>query len=55
MARDFLAIPMSVATSYDAFKAEPIKADARVLAFGRDLRDALMCIRTWASMRKNLG
>ncbi|GFZ11594.1 hypothetical protein Acr_22g0009920 [Actinidia rufa] len=48
MARDFLAIPMSVATSYDAFKAEPIKADTRLLAFGRDLRDALMCTRTWA-------
>ncbi|XP_058210257.1 zinc finger BED domain-containing protein RICESLEEPER 1-like [Rhododendron vialii] len=47
MARDFLAIPMSVATSDEAFSTTPREVETRIMASGPALRNALMCTRTW--------
>ncbi|KAI8561920.1 hypothetical protein RHMOL_Rhmol04G0379600 [Rhododendron molle] len=47
MARDFLAIPMSVATSDEAFSTIPREVETRIMASGPALRNALMCTRTW--------
>ncbi|KAH7843434.1 hypothetical protein Vadar_016633 [Vaccinium darrowii] len=47
MAHDFLAIPMSVATSDEAFSTIPRVVEPRIMASGPPLREALMCTRTW--------
>lgn len=49
MARDFLAIPVSVATSFKAFYTEPRPADGRVVCLKPELMNALVCIRSWYS------
>ncbi|CAL5415237.1 unnamed protein product [Camellia sinensis] len=51
MARDFLAIPMSVATSYDAYYTERRETDPHVILSGPGLRNALMCTRSSAGRR----
>ncbi|XP_074282193.1 zinc finger BED domain-containing protein RICESLEEPER 2-like [Silene latifolia] len=47
MARDILGVPISVATSYEAYYAEPREADKTVLSLGPELMNALMCTRSW--------
>ncbi|KAL2893353.1 Zinc finger BED domain-containing protein RICESLEEPER 2 [Bienertia sinuspersici] len=47
MARDFLAIPMSVATSYDAYYTEPRVADCTLYSLKPVLANALKCTRSW--------
>ncbi|KAL2893351.1 Zinc finger BED domain-containing protein RICESLEEPER 2 [Bienertia sinuspersici] len=47
MARDFLAIPMSVATSYDAYYTEPRVADCKLSSLKPVLANALKCTRSW--------
>ncbi|KAL9237309.1 hypothetical protein vseg_011876 [Gypsophila vaccaria] len=47
MARDFLAVPLSVATSYDAYYTEPRPADTTVVSLKPELMNALMCTRSW--------
>ncbi|KAK9288630.1 hypothetical protein L1049_017090 [Liquidambar formosana] len=47
MARDFLAIPISLATSFDAFYTEQREADKRVISLRPALMNALMCTRSW--------
>ncbi|KAK2976071.1 hypothetical protein RJ640_024799 [Escallonia rubra] len=47
MARVFLAIPLSVATSYEAYYTEQRPADREVVSCGMDLMNALMCTRSW--------
>ncbi|KNA07717.1 hypothetical protein SOVF_169320 [Spinacia oleracea] len=47
MARDFLAIPMSVATSYDAYYTEQREPDSTLLSLKPGLMNALKCTRSW--------
>ena len=47
VARDLLAIPISVATSYDAYDTTARKVDWNIISAGRDLMGALMCTRSW--------
>ncbi|XP_061993370.1 zinc finger BED domain-containing protein DAYSLEEPER-like [Rosa rugosa] len=47
MARDFLSIPISLATSYDAFYTEPRPVDEHMIRLKPDLANALMCTRSW--------
>ncbi|XP_022897195.1 zinc finger BED domain-containing protein RICESLEEPER 1-like [Olea europaea var. sylvestris] len=48
MARDFLAIPISVATSHDAYYyLENRPPDLRVITSGAEMMNALMCCRSW--------
>nr|XP_011462908.1 PREDICTED: zinc finger BED domain-containing protein RICESLEEPER 2-like [Fragaria vesca subsp. vesca] len=47
MARDFLSIPISLATSYDAFYTEPRPVDEHMVRLKPDLANALMCTRSW--------
>ncbi|KAL2893356.1 Zinc finger BED domain-containing protein RICESLEEPER 2 [Bienertia sinuspersici] len=47
MARDFLAIPVSVATSYDAYYTEPRVADCTLYSLKPVLANALKCTRSW--------
>lgn len=49
MARDFLAIPVSVASSFEAFYTEARPADARVVCLKPELMNALVCSRSWYS------
>ncbi|CAL5346802.1 unnamed protein product [Camellia sinensis] len=48
MARDRLAIPVSIANSYEAFCTEPREADERIISSGSgpDMMNALMCTRS---------
>ncbi|PRQ39543.1 putative HAT dimerization domain, ribonuclease H-like domain, hAT-like transposase, RNase-H [Rosa chinensis] len=48
MARDFLAIPVSLATSYEAFYSKPRPADESLVCLKPDLMNALMCTRSWS-------
>ncbi|CAI9766885.1 unnamed protein product [Fraxinus pennsylvanica] len=48
MARDFLAIPISVATSNDAYYyMENRPPDLRVITSGAEMMNAVMCCRSW--------
>ncbi|XP_056682603.1 zinc finger BED domain-containing protein DAYSLEEPER isoform X2 [Spinacia oleracea] len=47
MARDFLAIPLSVATGSDAYYTEPREADWTLLSLKPELMNALKCTRSW--------
>ncbi|KAK3025357.1 hypothetical protein RJ639_043866 [Escallonia herrerae] len=48
IARDLLAIPLSVATSFDAYYYTDFrKANGDVVCLGPDLANALMCTRSW--------
>ncbi|XP_021837123.2 zinc finger BED domain-containing protein RICESLEEPER 2-like [Spinacia oleracea] len=47
MARDFLAIPLSVATGSDAYYTERREADWRLLSLKPELMNALKCTRSW--------
>lgn len=47
MARDFFAIPISVATCYDAYYTEPREADRTLLSLKPELMNAFMCTRSW--------
>lgn len=47
MARDVLAIPMSLATSYDAFYTEPRPVDERLTSLNLKLANYLVCTRSW--------
>ncbi|KAL2920684.1 Zinc finger BED domain-containing protein RICESLEEPER 2 [Bienertia sinuspersici] len=47
MARDFLAIPMSVASSDGAYYTEPREVDWTVMSLKPKLMNALMCTRSW--------
>ncbi|PSR85196.1 Zinc finger BED domain-containing protein [Actinidia chinensis var. chinensis] len=47
MARDLLAIPISVVTADDAYYTEERKVDPRLISSGQDLINALMCTRSW--------
>ncbi|XP_061991919.1 zinc finger BED domain-containing protein RICESLEEPER 2-like [Rosa rugosa] len=49
MARDFLAIPVSVASSYEAFYTEARPADEHVVCLKPELMNALVCSRSWYS------
>ncbi|KAK9934045.1 hypothetical protein M0R45_021206 [Rubus argutus] len=49
MARDFLGIPVSLATSYDAFYTEPRPVDEHMIRLKPNLANALMCTRSWCS------
>ncbi|CAN6551187.1 unnamed protein product [Malus baccata var. baccata] len=51
MARDLLAIPVSVATSFEAFYTEPRPVDERVAFLKPDFLNALMCTRSWYAGR----
>lgn len=48
MARDFLAIPVSLAASYEAFYTKPRPADESLVCLKPDLMNALMCTRSWS-------
>lgn len=48
MARDVLAIPMSLATSYDAFYTEPRPVDESLTNLDSEFANALACTRSWA-------
>ncbi|XP_027114371.1 zinc finger BED domain-containing protein RICESLEEPER 1 [Coffea arabica] len=47
MARDLLAIPFSVLTSYDAYYTEERFIDKRLLSSRGALMNSLMCTRSW--------
>lgn len=48
MARDFLAVPVSLATSYEAsFYTEPRPVNEHIIRLKPDLGNALMCTRSW--------
>jgi len=47
MARDFLAIPLSVASSCEAYYSEPRQAERTVVSVKSELMNALMCTRSW--------
>jgi hypothetical protein len=47
VARDLLAIPISVVTSYDAYLTTAREVDLGLLSSGRDIMGALMCTRSW--------
>ncbi|XP_059631996.1 zinc finger BED domain-containing protein RICESLEEPER 1-like [Cornus florida] len=47
MAREILAIPVSIATSYDAYYTEYREADLPVFGTEPDLRNAVVCTRNW--------
>uniref|UniRef100_A0A5B7BMW0 Putative zinc finger BED domain-containing protein RICESLEEPER 2-like n=1 Tax=Davidia involucrata TaxID=16924 RepID=A0A5B7BMW0_DAVIN len=47
MARDFLAIPISLATSFEAYYTTQRQAEERVISLGRDITNALMCTQSW--------
>uniref|UniRef100_A0A803M0C4 RING-type domain-containing protein n=1 Tax=Chenopodium quinoa TaxID=63459 RepID=A0A803M0C4_CHEQI len=47
MAHDFLAIPMSVATSYDAYYTEQRGVERTLLSLKPKLVNALKCTRSW--------
>lgn len=47
MARNLLGIPLSVATSYEAFYTEPREADERIIRSGPKMMNALMCTKSW--------
>ncbi|CAA2990914.1 zinc finger BED domain-containing RICESLEEPER 1-like [Olea europaea subsp. europaea] len=50
IARDFLAIPISVATSHDAYYyLENRPPDHHVITSGAEMMNALMCCRSWKS------
>lgn len=54
VARDFLAIPISIATSYEAFYTEPREVEERIVsAAGPEMINVLMCTRTWSGMMNN--
>lgn len=45
MARDFFAIPMSLATSYEeSYNIEPREADGRVLSYKPEVMNAMKCV-----------
>lgn len=48
MVRDFLAIPVSLATSYEAFYSEPRPVHERIISMKPELMNALMCARNWS-------
>ncbi|CAB4262476.1 unnamed protein product [Prunus armeniaca] len=47
MARDFLAIPVSLASKIDAYYTVPKPADDHLVWLKPDLMNALMCTRSW--------
>ncbi|CAO2831928.1 unnamed protein product [Amaranthus hypochondriacus] len=47
MARYFLAIPLSVVTSYEAYYTEPREVDWTVVSLKPKLMNAVMCTRSW--------
>ncbi|KAL7252282.1 hypothetical protein ACSBR1_014015 [Camellia fascicularis] len=47
MARDFLAIPLTLATSDEAFYSELRKPDTDLICLSPELMNALMCTRSW--------
>ncbi|KAL7220893.1 hypothetical protein ACSBR2_013724 [Camellia fascicularis] len=47
MARDFLAIPLTPATSDEAFYSELRKPDTDLICLSPELMNALMCTRSW--------
>ncbi|EXB75666.1 Putative AC transposase [Morus notabilis] len=47
MARDILAVPISLATSYEAFYAELRPVDRCLTRLDPDLMNALSCTRSW--------
>ncbi|GFZ11473.1 hypothetical protein Acr_22g0008710 [Actinidia rufa] len=52
MARDLLAIPISLATSDKAFYTEKREADECIVSLGPDLVNAVMCIESWFPKHK---
>ncbi|XP_028115734.1 uncharacterized protein LOC114313562 [Camellia sinensis] len=54
MARDFLAIPLTLATSDEAFYSELRKPDRDLICLGPELMNALMCTRSWFEKHKRL-
>ncbi|XP_062104411.1 zinc finger BED domain-containing protein RICESLEEPER 2-like [Humulus lupulus] len=48
MARDILAIPMSLATSYDAFYTEPRPVEEYLSRLNSKMVNALVCTRSWS-------
>ncbi|KAK9288476.1 hypothetical protein L1049_016933 [Liquidambar formosana] len=53
MARDFLAIPISLATSFEAFYTQKREADRRIISLKPALMNALMCTRSWYKSTEN--
>lgn len=51
MARDFLAIPISLATSFEAYYATQRPANECVVSVDRDIMNALMCTQSWSRRR----
>nr|XP_011462907.1 PREDICTED: zinc finger BED domain-containing protein RICESLEEPER 1-like [Fragaria vesca subsp. vesca] len=49
MAQDFLAIPVSLATSCEAFYTKLRPADESLVSLKPDLMNALVCTRSWSS------
>ena len=47
VARDLLAIPISIVTSYDAYNTAARQIDWTLMSSGRDIMGALMCTRSW--------
>ncbi|KNA09583.1 hypothetical protein SOVF_151950 [Spinacia oleracea] len=47
MARNFLAIPLSVVTHCDAYYTERREANWRLLSLKPELMNALKCTRSW--------
>ena len=47
VARDLLAIPISIVTSYDAYNTTARQIDWTLMSSGRDIMGALMCTRSW--------
>ncbi|KAK9288599.1 hypothetical protein L1049_017058 [Liquidambar formosana] len=47
MARDFLAIPVSVVTSFEAYYTQKRRVDLDLLRSGQDVMNTLMCTRSW--------
>ncbi|CAL5393548.1 unnamed protein product [Camellia sinensis] len=54
MARDFLAIPLTLATSDEAFYSELRKPDRDLICLSPELMNALMCTRSWFEKHKRL-
>lgn len=48
MARDFLAVPLSTATSYEAFYTKPKPVDEQLVGLKQDLMHALMYTQSWS-------
>ncbi|KAH7866890.1 hypothetical protein Vadar_026368 [Vaccinium darrowii] len=54
MARDFLAIPISLATSDKAFYTQKREVDECMVSLGRDLKNALMSLQSWFPKPKKI-